>query len=79
MKDYVKDLQSGRQADQPDVPKLKDPPEVKGAAKVPEDVSSYITFLHPWGHALIDPIVLLLMFFALVIATIVTLKAQDIL
>lgn len=79
MKDYVKDLQSGRQADQPDVPKLKDPPEVKGAEKIPEDLSNYITFLHPWGHWLIDPFVLFVMFFALVIATIVTLKAQDIL
>ena len=79
MKDYVKDLQSGRQADQPDAPKLKDPPEVKGAEKIPEDVSNYISFLHPWGHALIDPIVLLFMFLALVIATVVTLKAQDIL
>jgi len=79
MKDYVKDLQSGRQADQPKAPKLKDPPEVKGAEKIPEDVSNYISFLHPWGHALIDPLVLMFMFFVLVIATIVTLKAQDIL
>jgi ABC-type multidrug transport system ATPase subunit len=79
MKDYVKDLQAGRQADQPDAPKLKDPPEVKGAEKIPEDLSNYVAFLHPWGHGLIDPFVLMLMFFALVIATIVTLKAQDIL
>ena len=79
MKDYVRDLQSGRQATQPDAPKLKDPPEVKGAEKIPEDVSNYISFLHPWGHKLIDPFVLMFMFLALVIATIVTLKAQDIL
>ena len=79
MKDYVKDLQGGRQSDQPDAPKLKDPPEVKDAEKIPEDVSNYISFLHPWGHALIDPLVLMFMFFALVIGTIVTLKAQDIL
>jgi ABC transport system ATP-binding/permease protein len=79
MKDYVKDLQSGRQADQPEAPKLKDPPEVKGAEKIPEDVSNYVAFLHPWGHWLVDPIVLMFMFFVLVIATIVTLKAQDIL
>lgn len=79
MKDYVKDLQSGRQSDQPDAPKLKDPPEVKGAEKIPEDVSNYISFLHPWGNKIIDPFVLMFMFFALVIATLVTLKAQDIL
>ncbi|HEY8204742.1 MAG TPA: FHA domain-containing protein [Pyrinomonadaceae bacterium] len=79
MKDYVADLKAGRQADQPPVPKLKPQPEVKGADKVPEDVSNYITFLHPWGHWTIDPFVLLLMFFGLVIATILTLRAQDIL
>jgi ABC-type multidrug transport system ATPase subunit len=79
MKAYVEDLKAGRQADQPPVPKLKPAPEVKGAEKVPEDVSNYITFLHPWGHWIIDPFALLLMFFALVIATILTLRAQDIL
>ncbi|MGZ5434732.1 MAG: FHA domain-containing protein [Pyrinomonadaceae bacterium] len=79
MKDYVKDLQAGRQSDQPDAPKLKDPPEVKGAEKIPEDVSNYISFLHPWGNKIIDPFVLMFMFLALVIATLVTLKAQDIL
>jgi len=79
MKDYVRDLKNGQQPTQPTAPKLKDPPEVKDAEKVPDDVSNYISFLHPWGHALVDPIVLMLMFFALVIATVVTLKAQDIL
>jgi ABC transport system ATP-binding/permease protein len=79
MKTFVEDLKAGRQVDQPDVPKLKPVPEVKGAEKIPEDLSNYINFLHPWGHWLIDPLVLLFMFFALVIATIVTLRAQDIL
>jgi hypothetical protein len=79
MKDFVADLKAGRQADQPDVPKLKPVPEVKGAEKIPEDLSNYINFLHPWGHWFIDPLVLIVMFFALVIATIVTLRAQDIL
>ena len=64
MKDYVKDLQSGRQSDQPNAPKLKDPPKVKGAEKIPEDVSNYISFLHPWGNKIIDPFVLMFMFFA---------------
>jgi hypothetical protein len=35
--------------------------------------------LHPWGHWIIDPFALIVMFFALVIATILTLRAQDIL
>jgi ABC-type transport system involved in multi-copper enzyme maturation permease subunit len=79
MKDYVADLKAGRQSDQPEVPKLKAVPEVKGAEKVPENLSNYISFLHPWGFWFLDPFVLLLMFFGLVIATIITLKAQDIL
>jgi len=79
MKDYVRDLQNGRQADQPAAPKLKPVPELKGAEKIPEDLSGYISFLHPWGHWFVDPVVLLFMFFVLVIATILTLRAQDIL
>jgi hypothetical protein len=79
MKDFVADLKAGKQPDQTDVPKLKPVPEVKGAEKIPEDLSHYINFLHPWGHWLIDPLVLVIMFFSLLIATIVTLRAQDIL
>ena len=79
MKDYVKDLQSGQQAIQPEAPKLKEPPEVPEAKKIPEDLSHYINFLHPWGHWILDPLALILMFFGLVIATIITLRAQDIL
>ena len=79
MKDYVKDLQSGVQSTQPTAPKLNPVPQIHGADKIPEDLSSYISFLHPWGHWSIDPIVLILMFFILVGATIVTLRAQDIL
>src|SRR3989454_696472 len=71
MKDYIKDLQSGQQAEQPQAPKLKPAPEVHGAEKIPEDLSSYINFLHPWGNIVIDPLVLILMFFSLVIATII--------
>src|SRR5437588_3306356 len=52
MKDYVRELQSGQQATQPEVPKLKPVPEIHGADKIPEDLSSYINFLHPWGIGL---------------------------
>ncbi len=79
MKDYINDVKAGRQVDQPEAPKLKPVPKVPDAQKVPEDLSNYISFLHPWGFWFLDPFVLLLMFFVLVIATIVTLRAQDIL
>ena len=79
MKDYVKNLQSGQQATQPDAPTLKPVPKIHEADKLPEDLSNYINFLHPWGNILLDPFVLMIMFFGLVIATIITLRAQDIL
>ena len=79
MKDYVKDLQSGVQSSQPAAPKLKPVPEIHDADKIPEDLSRYINFLHPWGNIIIDPFVLLFMFFGLVLATIIALKSQDIL
>jgi ABC-type multidrug transport system ATPase subunit/pSer/pThr/pTyr-binding forkhead associated (FHA) protein len=79
MKDYVKDLQSGIQATQPSAPKLKPVPEIHEADRIPEDLSNYVNFLHPWGNIILDPFVLMLMFFGLVVATIITLRAQDIL
>jgi ABC transport system ATP-binding/permease protein len=77
MKDFVQNIQSG--ASQPAVPKLDPPPTVPAAKKINEDLSPYVSFLHPWGHWLLDPVVLIVMFFFLVIATIITLRMQDIL
>ena len=79
MKDYVRDLQSGASSTQPAVPKLDPPPAVPAAQKIDEDLSNYIDFLHPWGNIILNPLVLLLMFFGLVLATIITLRMQDIL
>ena len=79
MKDYIADMQRGVSGTQPPVPKLDKPPEVPAAEKIPEDLSNYINFKHPWGNIIIDPFVLLFMFFGLVIATIIALKSQDIL
>src|SRR5262249_33840014 len=63
MKDYVKDLQTGVQSTQPEAPKLKPVPKIDGARKIPEDLSNYINFLHPWGNIILDPFVLIVMFF----------------
>ena len=49
-------------------------PKIHEADKLPEDLSNYINFLHPWGNAILDPFVLMLMFFGLVIATIIALE-----
>jgi ABC-type multidrug transport system ATPase subunit/pSer/pThr/pTyr-binding forkhead associated (FHA) protein len=79
MKDYINDMKSGVQSTQPEAPKLKPVPKIHEADKIPEDLSSYINFLHPWGNIILDPFVLLVMFFGLVIATLIALKSQDIL
>jgi ABC-type multidrug transport system ATPase subunit/pSer/pThr/pTyr-binding forkhead associated (FHA) protein len=79
MKDYIAGMQRGESRDQPPVPKLDKTPEVPPAEKIPEDLSNYINFKHPWGNIIVDPFVLIFMFLGLVLATILALKSQDIL
>jgi ABC-type multidrug transport system ATPase subunit/pSer/pThr/pTyr-binding forkhead associated (FHA) protein len=64
--------------DKPEPPKLKEAPEPKPAVKQPEDLSNYVDFLHPWGSPLINPLILLAMFFGLLAATLFALRSQDI-
>jgi hypothetical protein len=79
MKSYLEQAPYNPNLKRPDAPKLGKAPEVPEAEKIPEDLSSYINFLHPWGNILLDPLVLIVMFFGLVIATVISLRAQDIL
>lgn len=79
MNDYVEKLKRGdTSATQPEAPKLGDAPTVPTAERIPDDLSSYVDFLHPWGNVVLNPIVLLLMFFGLLLATIIALRSQDI-
>lgn len=52
-------------------------PELPAAKKIPEDLSAYVTFLHPWMNEIVNQIVLMLMFGILVIVTLVVLRLQD--
>jgi ABC-type multidrug transport system ATPase subunit len=79
MKSYLEQAPYNPNLKRPEAPKLGKAPDVPAAEKIPDDLSSYINFLHPWGNILLDPFVLMVMFFGLVIATIITLRAQDIL
>jgi hypothetical protein len=56
----------------PERPKLGEP------KTVPEDLSGYITFLHPWMHPVLNQIVLIFMFTMLFLWTLILLKLQDI-
>ncbi|MGD9564308.1 MAG: FHA domain-containing protein [Pyrinomonadaceae bacterium] len=45
--------------------------------KVPDDLSGYVTFLHPWMDEVLNQIVLMLMFGMLAIATLVVLRLKE--
>ena len=83
MDDYQEDLQAamrgqGDKPEKPEAPTLKEAPQPKDAYKQPEDLSSYVDFLHPWGGRLTNALILLAMFFGLLGATLFALRSQDI-
>jgi hypothetical protein len=78
MKDYMRNAAANPSLEEPKAPDAPPAPKVREAVKVPPDLSNYVEFLHPWGHVLLDPLVLLLMFFGLIAAAILTLRTQDI-
>lgn len=73
--DFEDDLKSGKN---PSAPKLDNPPKIADAKKVPENLSNYVSFLHPWMNEIVNQFVLMLMFFMLVLATLIVLRMQDI-
>jgi ABC-type multidrug transport system ATPase subunit/pSer/pThr/pTyr-binding forkhead associated (FHA) protein len=79
MKSYLEQAPYNPNLQKPVAPKLGPPPKVPEATKIDSDLSNYINFLHPWGNIILDPFALIVMFFAFVIATIITLRVQDIL
>lgn len=83
MDKYQDDLQAamrgqGEEPTKPIAPKLGPAPEPKDAVEEPDNLDGYVNFLHPWGNPIINPAILLLMFFGLVGATIAALRSQDI-
>jgi len=75
---YLSEIKSGQSATEPKSPEMKPAPEIKPAVKVPENLSAYVNFLHPWMNEILNQIVLMLMFFMLVLATLIVLRLQDI-
>ena len=57
---------------------LPEPPDLGSVQKIPDDLSGYVTFLHPWMNEVLNQIVLMLMFGMLVLATLIILRLQDI-
>ncbi|HEV8592466.1 MAG TPA: FHA domain-containing protein [Pyrinomonadaceae bacterium] len=52
--------------------------EIKGAAKLPENLSNYVTFLHPWMNEVLNQVVLMLMFGILMALSLIVLRLKDI-
>src|SRR4029078_8777760 len=85
MNKYQKDLEKwnmggpqGKEPAKPTKPKLAPvPPQVK-VVQMPDDLSGYVDFLHPWGNRWLNPAVLLFMFLGLTGGTILALRSQDI-
>lgn len=71
---FAKDAQSGNAffPPQPD-----QPPTIADTKKLPENLSKYVTFLHPWMNEILNQAVLMLMFGMLLIATLFVLRLQD--
>jgi ABC transport system ATP-binding/permease protein len=75
----MKDYQDARNVGlEPATTKPEELLAVPPAHKMPKDLSSYITFLHPWMDEVLNQFILMLMFCLLVIATLIVLRLQDI-
>jgi hypothetical protein len=80
MKDYEKEMKDDLAAGQRpgDMPKLDAAPKIDDPKKIDKNLSDYVNFLHPWMNEVLNQIVLMIMFFMLVIATLIVLRMQDI-
>jgi ABC-type multidrug transport system ATPase subunit len=78
MDQYQKDLMARGSTTKPIAPTLSEVPTIQKASQVPEDLSTFVDFLHPWGSHLVDSMALLTMLFVLLSATGIALRMQDI-
>jgi ABC-type multidrug transport system ATPase subunit/pSer/pThr/pTyr-binding forkhead associated (FHA) protein len=78
MDKYQRDLARGVDATRPRAPNLGAAPEVAKARKIPDNLSSYVDFLHPWGGHAVNLGALFVMLVVLLGATGVVLRSQDI-
>ena len=58
-------------------PTLDEPLKIAEAKKIPENLSGYVTFLHPWMNEVLNQLVLMLMFFILFVSTLIVLRLKD--
>jgi ABC-type multidrug transport system ATPase subunit/predicted component of type VI protein secretion system len=78
MDQYQKDLLNRGSPEKPTAPQLGPAPEIADAKQIPDDLSNFVDFLHPWGSRLADLGALLAMLLLFLGATGIALRAQDI-
>ena len=78
MDQYQKDILNRGSPAKPTAPKLGPAPEIAEATQIPDDLSNFVDFLHPWGGHLTNLGVLLTMLLVFLSATGIALRAQDI-
>ena len=67
-----------RNGETPALPHPIEPPVIPAPKKIPEDLSGYVSFLHPWMNEVLNQVVLMLMLGILVIFLLIVLKLQDV-
>ena len=75
---YQKALLKGESPTKPTAPTPGPAPEVAKATKIPDDLSGFVDFLHPWGGHWTNLGVLLTMIFIFLGSTGIALRTQDI-
>jgi ABC-type multidrug transport system ATPase subunit/predicted component of type VI protein secretion system len=74
LSDFETEWRNGRAVALPD---FDEPPEIPEIIKIPENLSRYVTFLHPWMNEILNQIVLMVMFFILFMTTLFVLRLKD--
>ncbi|HUE81586.1 MAG TPA: ABC transporter ATP-binding protein/permease, partial [Pyrinomonadaceae bacterium] len=69
---------AGIESAPPAAPVIGPPPSIPEAEVLSEDLSDYVSFKHPWGHVLLNAIILLVMLFVLVLMTLISLRMKDV-
>ena len=77
MEEWIARVKQGSTEPAPKPPETGKLPKIPTPDPFPEDTPNFVNFLHPWMHGLVNPVVLLFMFFGLVLATVIALRLQD--
>jgi len=81
LREYVASLSTPRPTGArtaPDLPTPKPVPSFPKIEKLNDDLSHYVTFKHPWGNVILDPLVLVAMFCILIVMTLIALRLKDV-